>query len=150
MLLLLNTRLVNNINCICIEQNSNIQLWVSTFQGCMTLVTVEHLIQTVDTSNFVLQIVFHLQLHLVPETRLASPILLLLNSRLVNNINCSCIEQNSNIQLWVSTFQGWIKCSTVTNVMQTVDTSNFVLQIVSHLQFHLVGKNGTKIGGLSF
>ena len=31
----------------------------------MTLVTVEHLIQTVDTSNFVLQIVFHLQLHLV-------------------------------------------------------------------------------------
>ena len=65
MLLLLNSRLVNNINCICIEQNSNIQLWVSTFQGCMTLVTVEHLIQTVDTSNFVLQIVFHLQLHLV-------------------------------------------------------------------------------------
>ena len=34
-----------------------------------------------------------------PEIRLASPMLLLLNSRLVNNINCSCIEQNSNIQL---------------------------------------------------
>ena len=38
---------------------------------------------------------------------------------------------------------------TVEHLIQTVDTSNFVLQIVLHLQLHLVVKNGTNIGGLS-
>ena len=38
---------------------------------------------------------------------------------------------------------------TVEHLIQTVDTSNFFLQIVFHLQLHLVVKNGTNIGGLS-
>ena len=38
---------------------------------------------------------------------------------------------------------------TVEHLIQTVDTSNFFLQIVFHLQLHLVVKTGTNIGGLS-